>query len=123
MRAPSRINPVSGPKVSAERAGLVLDAMIEEVGNPQSGDLGQLRLGDMPMRFREVISLLSVEQPSGPVRTDTGIHVFIVCTRIEPEPDIPTRDEIGQSIFAQQVEMLARRLIRDLRRDALIDVR
>jgi len=100
-----------------------MDAMIVEVGNPQSGDLGQLRLGDMPTRFRDAIATLAVGQPSAPVRSDAGVHVFMACKRVEPEPGLPNRNEIAESIWNQQVEMLARRYLRDLRRIAVIDIR
>lgn len=100
-----------------------MDAMIEEVGNPQSGDLGVVRLGDMPARFRDVIMPLAVGLPSAPVRSETAVHVFMACERTDPEPDLPDRDEIAESIWDRQVEVLARRYVRDLRRDAVIDVR
>ncbi|MDA0654456.1 MAG: peptidylprolyl isomerase [Proteobacteria bacterium] len=100
-----------------------MDAAIEEVGNPQSGDLGRLRLGDMPARFRGAVLPLAVGQPSVPQRSDTSIHVFMICERVDAEPDLPDRAEIEESIWNQQVEMLSRRYVRDLRRDAVIDLR
>ena len=100
-----------------------MDAMVVEVGNPQSGDLGQMRLGDMPAHFRDSIATLAVGEPSVPIRLDAGVHVFMACERIDPEPDLPNRNEIAESIWNQQVEMLARRYLRDLRRVAVIDIR
>ena len=100
-----------------------MDAAIEEVGNPQSGDLGQLRLGDMPARFRGAVLPLAIGQASVPLRSDTAIHVFMVCEREDAEPDLPDRAEIEESIWNQQMEMLSRRYVRDLRRDAVIDLR
>ena len=100
-----------------------MDAMIEEIGNPQSGDLGQIRIGDMPPPFRDAIVPLNVGEASRPVRSSYAVHVFMPCDRIEPKPDIPSRDEIAETIWNQQVEMLTRRLLRDLRRSAVIEIR
>jgi peptidyl-prolyl cis-trans isomerase SurA len=100
-----------------------MDAIIQEVGNQQSGDLGRIRIGDMPPRFREVIAALGVGQPSAPVRSDTGIHVLMVCERTEADSNIPERDEVAQSIWNQRFSMLARRYMRDLRREAVIEYR
>ena len=100
-----------------------MDAMIEEVGNPQSGDLGTLRLGDMPPRFRDALVDLPVGQPSAPVRSESGVHVFMACARVEPAPVVPDRNEIADFIWSQRVDMLARRYLRDLRRIATIDIR
>jgi peptidyl-prolyl cis-trans isomerase SurA len=66
---------------------------------------------------------LAVGLPSAPVRSETAVHVFMACERTDPEPDLPDRDEIAESIWDRQVEVLARRYVRDLRRDAVIDVR
>jgi peptidyl-prolyl cis-trans isomerase SurA len=98
-------------------------AVIDEVGTPQSGDLGRLRLGDMPGRFSDAVVALSVGQPSAPVRSEEAVHVFMVCAREDPEPDLPTRDDVANSLWDQRLDLLARRYLRDLRRAAVIEYR
>ena len=98
-------------------------AIIDEVGTPQSGDLGLLRLGDMPKRFSATIIDLSIGQPSAPVRSEEAVHVFMVCAREDPEADMPSRDDVGNSLWDQQLDLLSRRYLRDLRRAAIIDYR
>ena len=100
-----------------------MDAMIQEVGNLQSGDLGDLLLGDMPARFREAVARLELGVPSTPVRSDAGVHVFMVCDREVPEANIPSREEVAEGLFDQRIDMLTRRYRRDLRRDAVIEYR
>jgi peptidyl-prolyl cis-trans isomerase SurA len=113
-----------GQSISSSLRGCTsMDEMIEEVGNLQSGDLGAVRIGDMPPRFRDAVMDLPVGQPSAPVRSETGVHVFMACERIEAEPDEPDRDEFANSIWSQQLDMRARRYIRDLHRSATIDIR
>ena len=97
--------------------------VIDEVGTPQSGDLGTLRLGDMPARFSDAVIGLDIGQPSAPVRSDVAVHVFMVCAREDPEPDLPSRDDVGNSLWDQHLDLLARRYLRDLRRAAVIDYR
>ena len=36
---------------------------------------------------------------------------------------MPTRDDIQQRLYGQELSMMARRYLRDLRRDASIDIR
>ena len=98
-------------------------AMIDEVGTPESGDLGVLRLGDMPDRFSAAIINLAVGQPSAPVRSEVAVHVFMACDRLDPEPDLPDRDDVANSLWDQRLDILARRHLRDLRRGAIIDIR
>ena len=100
-----------------------MDAMILEIGNPQSGDLGELRLGDMPARFSDAVVRLELGVPSTPVRSDAGVHVFMVCDRVDPEANVPKREEVADRLWDQRMDMLARRYRRDLRRDAVIEYR
>jgi len=99
------------------------EALAQEMGSDESGDLGRIKVSDTPAQFRETILALDVGEASQPVRTDTGIHVFIVCERVQPEAPEPDRRAIENSIGQARLSMLARRYLRDLRRDAVVDIR
>ncbi len=99
------------------------DNVIQEMGSTDSGDLGMVNLGDMPANFRSTVAALAIGEASAPVRTAQGIHVFMVCDRIVPEIDVPDRRSIENNIGQTRLSMLARRYLRDLRRDAVIELR
>jgi peptidyl-prolyl cis-trans isomerase SurA len=99
------------------------DSLAQEMGSQESGDLGKVKVSDTPAQFRETILALEVGDPSEPVRTETGIHVFMVCDREQPAVPDPDRRAIETSIGQARLSMLARRYLRDLRRDAVVDVR
>jgi peptidyl-prolyl cis-trans isomerase SurA len=82
-----------------------------------------VNLGDMPANFRSTVAALAIGEASAPVRTAQGIHVFMVCDRIVPEIDVPDRRSIENNIGQTRLSMLARRYLRDLRRDAVIELR
>ena len=100
-----------------------MDAMIKEVATPQSGDLGRVKLADMPDRFVEALANLEVGRASAPVRSDVAIHVFMVCARDAQTVGMPTRDEIAQTLGQQKLDLLERRALTNLRRAATIDIR
>lgn len=100
-----------------------LDRVIKDVNTPQSGDIGTLKMTDLPQRFRTAIQNLNVGQPSDPVRTEEGVHVLMVCDRAAPEIRGPNRDAIENAIGQARLSMMARRYIRDLRRDAVVEYR
>lgn len=56
-------------------------------------------------------------------RTERGIEALIVCDRKDDVGNQPTRDSIENTLFNQEVSMMARRHLRDLRRDAVIEYR
>jgi len=97
-----------------------VDQVAAAVGSPGSGDLGSLRLNDLPAEIRDVIANLPVGQPSAPVQLSGGIGVLVVCDRQDGAID---RDKIFESLVDQRLNLLARRYLRDLRRQANIDIR
>jgi peptidyl-prolyl cis-trans isomerase SurA len=94
-----------------------------ELNAPQSGRLGWLRLGDLPPELRQALSSLPVGQVSAPVEGPSGIHLLMVCDRHNPAVETPQRDQIAQQLQRERVDRLARRYLRDLRKDAFVEVR
>jgi peptidyl-prolyl cis-trans isomerase SurA len=73
--------------------------------------------------MRDAVATLETGVASKPVRLPTGLSIIMVCERIDPPNDIPKREEISPRLRAQKLEILARRYLRDLRRDAFIETR
>ncbi len=116
-------------RAAAERAGQAreriagcagLDELAREIGAPGSGDLGTVKLSDMPAQIRDALMALPVGQPSRTVSVSGGLGVLVVCDRVESGID---RNRIGQRLTAERLDMLARRYMRDLRRNANVDIR
>ena len=78
---------------------------------------------DLPGAFRTAIAGLDVGTPTQPIRTERGVHLLIVCERDQPNSVQQQRAKIVRQIEDERLEMLARRLLRDLRQAAFIDVR
>jgi len=89
-----------------------------------SGDLGRVKVGEMPAELRETIATLPVAQPSKPLPLRGGIGVLMVCARDAPPGAGSTdRDQVHETLLRQRAETIARRYLRDLRRTAFVDVR
>lgn len=95
----------------------------EELDAPESGRLGWLRLGDLPPALRQAVSALEVGQVSAPVQGPSGIHLLMVCDRREPQGSAAQREEIAERLQRERVDLLARRYLRDLRKEAFVEVR
>ena len=94
-----------------------------ELSTPNSGRLGWLRVGDLPPGLRQAVSTLPVGQVSAPVEGPGGIHLLMVCDRHNPAAESPQRDQIAEQLQRERVDRLARRYLRDLRKDAFVEVR
>jgi len=85
--------------------------------------LGKLRLGDLSKKVRGAVESLPVGKPSKPVRTETGVTVFMVCAKSAPKSTLPSRSQIAERIRRKRIEILSRRYMRDLRSAAIVDLR
>ena len=94
-----------------------------ELDAPESGRLGWLQLSDLPPELRQAVSSLPVNQISAPVQGPSGIHLLMVCDRREPQAATPQREQIAERLQRERVERLARRYLRDLRKEAFVEVR
>jgi peptidyl-prolyl cis-trans isomerase SurA len=87
-----------------------------------SRQIAQVRAGELPPDLRKPILALKIAEPSKPLPMSGGIGVVMVCQRQDP-PGLPTRDEVQESIARERFDTLARRYLRDLRREAFVDIR
>jgi peptidyl-prolyl cis-trans isomerase SurA len=95
----------------------------EELDAPASGDLGWLRVGDLPPDIGNAVLGLPVGEVSAPLQGPGGIHLLMVCERRDPEGLTPQREQIAERLEQERTERLARRHLRDLRKQAFVEIR
>jgi peptidyl-prolyl cis-trans isomerase SurA len=99
-------------------------AVAEELQAPASGELGWLRVGDLPRDLGQAVLTLPVGQVSPPLDGPGGIHLLMVCERRDPDTlGAAQREQIAQRLEQERTERLARRYLRDLRKQAFVEVR
>ena len=91
---------------------------------PQLSSEGRLRAGEMTAEMRNLVNRLPTGEPSPTIVQKNGVGVIMVCSKTEATGGMePSRDEISETILRQRLDTLARRYLRDLRRNAYVDVR
>ncbi|HEX8215333.1 MAG TPA: peptidylprolyl isomerase [Allosphingosinicella sp.] len=85
----------------------------------------QITVRDLPPRLQEMLLKLNVGQSTTPFGTLTeGVSVLTLCGRDDPaEAAAPTFEQVYAQLSEQQVNLRARRFLRDLRRDAVVEYR
>ena len=67
---------------------------------------------------------LQVGQATRPFGSiEEGVRILVICGRDEVDPTQPTFDQVFTQLSEERVNMRARRFLRDLRRDAVIEFR
>lgn len=100
------------------------EALGRRLGAPTVGSMGTKRVGELTGVLRRVAAALPPNHASEPVDTAEGIQVVMVCDRVESvKVSDPTREQVRRMIEDERMDMLARRYLRNLRRQAFVDIR
>jgi len=100
-----------------------LEAAAAKVPGVVAGDLGEAEVSDLAGEFRQAAQTLKVGEVSQPIRTNVGLHLVEVCGRRSADQAALDKEQIEQRLMGQQLSMIARRYMRDLRTSATIETR
>lgn len=85
---------------------------------------GEVRLESVsPPQFRAILANLPVGRPSEPLVSPEGIAVVVVCSREQKVMATQSKQEIQRFLVNERVELLSRQMLRDLRRQARVQIR
>ena len=88
-------------------------------------DNDQIRVRDLPPPLQQMLLNLQIGQATQPFGSlDDGVRSLVLCGRDDPKSaDGPSFDQIYAQMEEERVNRRARRYLRDLRRDAVVDYR
>ena len=114
--------------LAAAVAGMVngcgqIETVAQELRTKQFGDLGTVKLADMPAYIRAAVRNLPVGNFSKPIRNADGILLLMVCKRVEPPSANITRKQVEDGLVSKRLSVMTQRYIRDLRRSAVVEMR
>jgi peptidyl-prolyl cis-trans isomerase SurA len=105
-------------------AGSCMENAIPKVDLPTEVSFAQVRLGAMSPAQRSVVAHLEVGDISEPLMGPDALRLIMVCEKIEPSSGkLPDAEAIRQQLFADKMDLEAQKHLRNLRRDAYIDIK
>ncbi|WP_200943749.1 MULTISPECIES: peptidylprolyl isomerase [unclassified Brevundimonas] len=113
-------------RLEALRPQLTCDTMLQRATSEQGllgSDLGEADVQNLAPQFQQVARSAEVGSISTPVRTPLGVHLLAVCGRRAGGIEAPDARAVENQLFRQNLATLARRYMRDLREDALIEMK
>jgi peptidyl-prolyl cis-trans isomerase SurA len=113
-------------RLEALRPQLTCDNILTRASSEQGllgADLGEADVQNLASQFQQVARSAEVGSVSTPVRTPLGLHLLAVCGRRAGGVEAPDRRQVEGQLFAQNLATLGRRYMRDLREDALIEMK
>jgi peptidyl-prolyl cis-trans isomerase SurA len=89
--------------------------------------LGVVKLADISEQMRTALATTKSGEVAQPFQSDAGVEIIARCDPPAPPPReafaMPKRSDIEGQLFQEQISAMARRYLRDLRRDASIQER
>lgn len=86
-------------------------------------DMGTRTSESMPGGAAKLLENVDVNQTTEPRAVERGIELVAVCAKKELTDDKAVRRQIEGQLINQEFTLLAKRHLRDLRQDAVIDIR
>jgi peptidyl-prolyl cis-trans isomerase SurA len=89
-------------------------------------NLGTMRLTELSPEIQTALSKTQPGDTAQPFESAAGIEIIVRCDKPIPKlvvPTLPTHDQVEQQLYASQMSVIARRYLRDLRRDADVETR
>jgi peptidyl-prolyl cis-trans isomerase SurA len=101
-----------------------LEAKAGQVPEVLAGDMGEIEVSSLTGGFADAAANTPEGQLSAtPIRTDVGVHLVMVCGKRNAGGNLPTAEQIERRLFAQQLDLIGKRVLRDLRMQATIENR
>lgn len=94
--------------------------LIRKYVSGQSSPAENVIAGRLPPQTRQAIANVPVGKATVPLRSKYGVEMIVVCGHRVAQGEMPTREQIDNSLYEQQLSMMGRRHLRDLRRDAVV---
>ena len=103
-----------------------LPAVSSRLQGTQYTRLGQMNPKDLAPNVREALAKTTAGQMVPPFFSQAGLEIIMRCDTPPRQPTIfkmPTRDEVQQQLFVQQMSVFAKSYLAELRRDAVVETR
>ena len=71
--------------------------------------------------LREILDKTEIGHLTAPEITPQGVEVFALCERKETKAETPEKREVREKMFSEQFQAKAKNLLRELRRQAMIE--
>ena len=113
-QAKQRLNRLAEPAEGCSN----FNALADDTDAARTSDLGEVKMSALPDDIRPKVADLPLQTPSEPLQVAGGYAVLMVCERMGGID----REQIRQNLQRERLNMLAQRYMRDLRRQANIEI-
>ena len=111
------------PTLNQANACEAIEENAEKLKASGTGVYGTYRIGDLPIEIKDEVLNLEQGQGTNLYAIEDGYRSFILCVKDIPEIKLPEFEAVLDNMTQSRLQLVARRHLRDLRRDAVVDYR
>lgn len=103
-----------------------LDQLTKKITGSVYMNLGSMKVSDLSPQIQAALSKTHPGDVAEPFQSPAGIELIVRCDKALPQItafQMPSKDDVEQQMFEEQMSVLARRYLRDLRREADVETR
>ena len=103
-----------------------LPLVADQVKGTVYSKLGTMKPVDLARNLHDMLALTDPGQVVPPYYSPAGVEIIMRCDPPVQRPvafELPSRDQLQNQLFVQQMTILAKSYLRDLRRDAVVEAR
>jgi peptidyl-prolyl cis-trans isomerase SurA len=89
----------------------------------QAGETGDVDITTLAPQFRTALAGLKPGETTSIIRSPYGVHLAALCSARFGGPNDPARADIENRLYGEELSMLSKRFLRDLRNSATIETR
>lgn len=98
-------------------------APTEKLPGKATATIARVTYAHMSPQLRDTVTRLNIGEVSDPILTEKDIKLVLLCERTDTPIPLPPADVVKQRLFAEKLELEAEKYLRNLRRDAYIDIK
>jgi len=99
-------------------------SVVSKLQGAEMFDLGNFQLADLNAEMRAAIEKAEPGGVTEPLGSQVGVELIVRCDKAIPKIGhfvMPSRDQVEEQIYEEQITTMARQYLRDLKRDADIE--
>lgn len=101
-----------------------LQQMVSRMKGVMYFNLGKMQLSSLSPEIRNAVAKAPPGQSTVPFQSAAGIELIVRCDKVAPKIEVfkmPTKDDVEEQLYQEQMAVFARRYLRDLRRVANVE--
>jgi peptidyl-prolyl cis-trans isomerase SurA len=100
-----------------------LETQAAKLGGLKAGETGEVDIKELATPFQKAVEALKPGQLAPPIQTSQGLHLVAVCSKRQGGAHEPSRTDIENRLYGEELSMLSKRFLRDLHNSATIEAR